>query len=399
MKIHFTVFAIAMIGTLFSDASSAGNYDDKVVTDFIDLIVSDEAVSLKDYKNFRYIDPETEFQFEVMKCRENGWNPYSDRCAALNHIYNPRVNSFFMEWVKERFSTSGQDYEIISSVFVKHAANVDDFWLVEILIGEYTFILERYTPRTAMGDLVLLQSAYNKDGSYIPYGMNLPSSCHRGVYTGIYDLKVNDALHATLDLLAMHVVNKKGTGSISITGNASIKIDISWVYLTPDVVKIESKRHVSNNRLSNTLRQIAERIYNADLTPFEARSVFGLYADCKHGVINGMYFYSNKDVLFFKRRAMMPDIVKDPQILLHNAVQEGDITEVMRLLKAGVDINAKIHYHSFLSLAIFKGYTEVVQALIDAGADVNANSGIALKIAEKEGRMDVIQVLKNAGAK
>ena len=398
MKFNFTIFFIVMITSLFSETSSEANDGDKVVESFINLMVSDRVVTLKDYKNFRYIDLETEFQFEVMRCRANGWNPYSDRCSSFNHLYHPRVNSFFIEWVKERFSTSGQDHEIISSVFVKHAANIDDFWLVEVLIGEYIFILERYTPRSDTGDLILLKSAYKKDGS-ITYDMNPPSSCH-SVYAGTYDFKVNDEMQAILDLPTKNVANRRGTGSISTRGYHRTEIDISWAYSSPDIIKIESKNQVNSNALSNTLRRMAKAIDKADLTLFEARSTFALYADCKHGVINRMYFYSNKDILFFERRTTMPDIINDPQTLLYNAVQEGDITAVRRLLKTEVDIDKKIQNgHTLLTRASFRGYTEIAQALIDAGADIKADGGMALQIAEKKGYVDIIQILKNAEAK
>ena len=401
MKTYFTVFIIVMISSLFSETSLRANDDDKVVTDFISLIISDRAVSIKDYEKFNRIALNTEFEFGIMRCRKNEWNPYSDRCYAINHLSNPRGNSFFMEWVKERFSTSGQDYEIIRSIFVKHAASADDFWLVEVLIGEYVFVLKRYTPRTAMGELISLLSAYKKDDNGIPYSMwSPPSSCNRGVYNGTYDFKVDDEIQATLDI-STDVLHWLGTGSIS-GRYTRMPIEISWYYLDPDVIRIESKsgeNDEENNYLRNALRQLAGEMDNADLTPFDMRLEFGLYADCKYGVINRMYFYSNEDTLFFERRTMMPDIIKDPQILLYNAVQEGDIAEVLRLLKAGVDMDAKIHGYTVLTLASFRGYTEIVQALIDAGVDVNAASEIALKTAEKEGHTDVILLLRNAGAK
>ena len=393
MKTYF--IALVIVGLLFSETSSGADYNDKVVTDFINLMVSDGKVSLKDYVNFVGHHYDDEFDFEIMKCRANGWNPYSDRCSSLNHIYYPRANSFFMEWVKERFATSGQDYEIISSVFVKHTANADEFWLIEVLIGEYIFVLERYTPRSVTEELVLLDSAYKKNDNSIRYSMILPSSCHRDIYTGTYDFKVNDEIQATLDIPTYTIKNSIGKGSI-FGRYTPMPIEINWVYLAPDFIRIESKNNEENNYLSNTLRKLAETMDNADLTPFDSRLDFGLYADCKYGVINRMYFYNNKDIFFFERRTMMPDIIKDPQILLYNAVQEGNIAEVLRLLKAGVDIDAKIHGYTILTLASFRGYTEIVQVLIDAGADINADSGTALKIAEREGHIAVILLLKNA---
>jgi len=48
-----------------------------------------------------------------------------------------------------------------------------------------------------------------------------------------------------------------------------------------------------------------------------------------------------------------------------------------------------------------RGYTEFVKLLLDKGADVNAKDGIwtALNLAQERRHPDIVQLLKNAGAK
>jgi hypothetical protein len=77
-------------------------------------------------------------------------------------------------------------------------------------------------------------------------------------------------------------------------------------------------------------------------------------------------------------------------------------TVVQMLLDAGADVNAQGGmYGSALQAASAGGYEKVVQMLLDAGADVNAQGGwfsVALQTASLYGHEKVVQMLLAAGA-
>jgi len=91
-------------------------------------------------------------------------------------------------------------------------------------------------------------------------------------------------------------------------------------------------------------------------------------------------------------------------IALHNAAYKGDVAEVERQLRAGVDVNRQddgdgrtaLHY------AAEKGHHPVLRTLLQAGADVQATTNrwqqTALHLAACNGCTEVCQVLVEAGA-
>ena len=86
---------------------------------------------------------------------------------------------------------------------------------------------------------------------------------------------------------------------------------------------------------------------------------------------------------------------------LFQAVIDGNLDEVKRLIKAGADVNAKntIRGDTALMIAAENGHTEVAAALIKAGADFNAkntNGWTALLIAAKNGHTEVAAALIKA---
>ena len=61
----------------------------------------------------------------------------------------------------------------------------------------------------------------------------------------------------------------------------------------------------------------------------------------------------------------------DPGDELLHAVDNGNLTEVKRLLDAGVDINHQSYNGSALLNAVYDGHIEIIELLIEAGADLN----------------------------
>jgi len=89
--------------------------------------------------------------------------------------------------------------------------------------------------------------------------------------------------------------------------------------------------------------------------------------------------------------------------LIDEIAENGNIKEVKRLIKAGVDLNVQEDHDriSALSMASIKGNIEIVKLLIDAGADLNVQDGdgeTALMIASKNGHTDIVKLLIEAGA-
>ena len=65
-----------------------------------------------------------------------------------------------------------------------------------------------------------------------------------------------------------------------------------------------------------------------------------------------------------------------PSISIHKAAEEGNIYVVKQHLAAGADANAKNKKGMTpLHFAIYKDNSEIVELLIDKGADVNAKAG------------------------
>ncbi len=78
-------------------------------------------------------------------------------------------------------------------------------------------------------------------------------------------------------------------------------------------------------------------------------------------------------------------------------------TIVQALLDAGADVNAKDNNgETALIQAASTGHTETVQALLDAGADVDAEGAFemtALMWAKRKGHTEIVELLKKAGAR
>lgn len=82
------------------------------------------------------------------------------------------------------------------------------------------------------------------------------------------------------------------------------------------------------------------------------------------------------------------------------AANEGDLNKVKELLDKGANANAK-YGDTALIRASWNGHTEIVEALVEAGADVNVkdeNGNIALIWASAVGYIEIVKALIEAGA-
>jgi uncharacterized protein len=88
---------------------------------------------------------------------------------------------------------------------------------------------------------------------------------------------------------------------------------------------------------------------------------------------------------------------------LMGAAMNGRPDIVRKVLGKGTDVNVKTKSGLTPLLAAIKhnGNAETVRVLLNGGADVTVkdeNGQTALKIASKRGRVDIIELLKTAGA-
>ena len=90
---------------------------------------------------------------------------------------------------------------------------------------------------------------------------------------------------------------------------------------------------------------------------------------------------------------------------IHYAVQEGCVAAVKALAEAGVEIDARTRSGfkawSALELAVFGGHLEIVQCLLEAGANKEAkdeNGFTALHLASSTGEGEIVKYLLDVGA-
>ncbi len=87
---------------------------------------------------------------------------------------------------------------------------------------------------------------------------------------------------------------------------------------------------------------------------------------------------------------------------LIQAAENGDLTEVEKLLEAGADVNKQNNDgETALFFAAEHGYVEIAEKLIEEGADVNVqnnNGGTTLMYAIEYGYTEIMEMLRNAGA-
>ena len=81
---------------------------------------------------------------------------------------------------------------------------------------------------------------------------------------------------------------------------------------------------------------------------------------------------------------------------LFKAIRANNLSQVNQAITAGADVNAKDH-NPALILAAFNGHKDIVEALLDNGADINAvdyNGWTALWHATEIGHKEIVNLLK-----
>ena len=74
-------------------------------------------------------------------------------------------------------------------------------------------------------------------------------------------------------------------------------------------------------------------------------------------------------------RLSSPDPEGDVDDRLHRAARDGDLLAIDALLQEGLNINSVDHIgHTPLHLAVAAGHTQVIEHLVNAGADINGQA-------------------------
>jgi ankyrin repeat protein len=103
---------------------------------------------------------------------------------------------------------------------------------------------------------------------------------------------------------------------------------------------------------------------------------------------------------FIREGADVNSIDKDGVPVLNWALESNQIDVIEELLKAGSNVNTSDDVGiTPLILAVTIGDTDLVKLLIKYGADVDAYGGAAASYAKKIGAIEVLEVLRKAGAK
>ncbi|KAI0272290.1 ankyrin repeat-containing domain protein [Gloeopeniophorella convolvens] len=87
---------------------------------------------------------------------------------------------------------------------------------------------------------------------------------------------------------------------------------------------------------------------------------------------------------------------------LQEAASKGDLDIVQLLINYGANVNAPGHRRSVLQEAVSNGNLDIIQLLLNHGADVNVEGGLyegsALQEAVSEGKLNIVELLLNHGA-
>lgn len=92
----------------------------------------------------------------------------------------------------------------------------------------------------------------------------------------------------------------------------------------------------------------------------------------------------------------------DQQVAFSEAIDNGDVKTVTKLLDEGVNLNEKVFAWTWLQVAANKNQLPIVKVLVERGADINYKHPItkmtALSLAAVDGYTDIVKYLLSKGA-
>ena len=225
--------------------------------------------------------------------------------------------------------------------------------------------------------------------------------------SGLYDAAANNDVEAVRDLVDAGVdVNAKSTGGESILTNAVIRAG-------PEVVQVLVDAGADVNAKDNFGRTVLTEAINFGAHPDIHRLLVeaGADANATHEgstmlFLAAGHYDANPEMVRVLVDAGADVNARDDRgnSLLFEAVEKGDPEIVRILTHAGADVNAKDYRGSSVlhqAVSEFEPSAETVRILLDAGADVNAKDNFnhsVLSGAIRSGNAEIIQILINAGA-
>ena len=121
-----------------------------------------------------------------------------------------------------------------------------------------------------------------------------------------------------------------------------------------------------------------------------------------HGNLGGIVRHACKGLLLVALLIPLLACTRAANLALNSAARMGNTDAVQALIDAGANVDAKDEYGwTALMEAAARGHTATVQALLEGGADVNAKEkegSTALMWAAFWGHTDTVQALLDAGA-
>ena len=133
--------------------------------------------------------------------------------------------------------------------------------------------------------------------------------------------------------------------------------------------------------------------YSSLIIMMKNKSICMAGSDCTDNSIFHLFLTTGADV-------NVEDIHANTPIML--AMDNGCVHHVKKLIQVGADVNAKITGTSILYCAVHKENIDIIETLINEGADVNSKTiqrHMALMHAVRNENMICTQMLLKAGAK
>lgn len=155
-----SIFAVLIVSIWLQASGSIAqsNSTDKIVEDFVSMLVSKDPVFLSDYEKFYGESSEQELEFELRECEARGWSSHSKACVSFTRdrrTASQTVNSYLLDFVRDHFSTPGKSFKIGNPI---PSSEGYAFLLVDVWIGNHKFVLFQPTTAYAPGGSVVVIS-------------------------------------------------------------------------------------------------------------------------------------------------------------------------------------------------------------------------------------------------